>query len=489
MNKKTPADQEPGGISRRDALAVLAGVAVGGPAVAAIGTPGAAPTGASAAGAGTVGMAGTAGTAGAAGVGVTGSATSSGGAAGVMASAAATTAASASGAKRFRIRTLTAGLPITSYSDTAAVSATLDFLAVARRRFEEAGYEVQTTRIALGSLLLDASAKERTDALPKIAVLDRLVSEHKAIVNLGPIFATGVADPATLASLGTWATRLVRETRAMNFSVSIASPARGVHVEAVRAAAAITTALVGAAPDGVANFRFAAAANVPAGTPFFPVAHHEGTPSLAVGIESPNLITEAFAPGGDPTQASERLRVLMNTEFAPVERLARTIAEENKRRYLGIDSSPAPSSDASIGWALESLTGQKFGDASTLQACAAVTGAIKSLDVLTCGYSGLMLPILEDPVLAARAVEGRVTIAKLMLYSTVCGTGLDVVPLPGDATAEQLGRIIGDVATLAVRLKKALSARLFPVPGRKAGDAVAFNDPLLGASKVLALET
>ena len=100
-----------------------------------------------------------------------------------------------------------------------------------------------------------------------------------------------------------------------------------------------------------------------------------------------------------------------------------------------------------------------------------------------------MLPILEDPVLAARAAEGRVGISKLLLYSSVCGTGLDVVPLPGDATPEEIGRIIGDVATQAVRLKKALSARLFPVPGKRAGDAVSFSDPLLGASKVLPLES
>jgi hypothetical protein len=316
-------------------------------------------------------------------------------------------------------------------------------------------------------------------------VLDRVVADHGAILNLGPVFAAGKVDP----SLATWAQHLVTETHAIHFSAAIASPARGVHVEAVRMAALIIAALVSAAPDGVANFRFGAAANVPAGTPFFPVSHHEGTPSLAVGIESPNLVADAFMPGGDPTQASERLRVLMNTEFRPVERLAKALADESQRRYLGIDSSPAPSADSSIGRALEALTGEKFGTPSTLQACAAVTGAIKSLDVLTCGYSGLMLPILEDPVLATRAAEGRVTVAKLLLYSTVCGTGLDVVPLPGDATPEELGRVIGDVATLAVRLKKALSARLFPVPGKTAGDAVAFNDPLLGASKVLSLES
>lgn len=436
MAKDTSSRNEITGISRRDALAALAGVAVGGQAIAA--------------------------------------ATGSNGA-----------PAPSRGPRRFRVRTLTAGTPIASFTDTGAIESTLDFLAAARRRFVEAGYEVQTIRIAVSSLLLDASPKERAEALPGIVALDRLVSARGALLNIGPVFAAGQIDP----SLGSWAKQLIRETHATNFSVSVASPARGVHVEAIRMAALVTSALVDAAPDGVGNFRFAAAANVPAGTPFFPVSHHEGTPSLAVGLESANLVTDAFASGGDPTQASERLQALLNAEFRPVEQLARAIAQEGQRRYLGIDSSPAPSADSSIGRALETLTGQKFGDASTLQACAAVTGAIKSLDVETCGYSGLMLPILEDPVLAARAAEGRVSLAKLLLYSTVCGTGLDVVPLPGDTSPEELARIVGDVATLAVRLKKALSARLFPVPGKKAGDAIAFSDPLLGASKVLPLES
>jgi uncharacterized protein len=435
MTKDTPSGNETAGISRREALAVLAGVAVGGQAIAAVPRSGGVPA--------------------------------------------------PPGPRRFRVRTLTAGMPIASFTDTGAIESTLDFLAAAQRRFIEAGYEVQTIRIAVSSLLLDASPKERAEALPKLVALDRLVSGRGALLNIGPVFAVGQFDPA----LGSWAKQLIRETRATNFSVSVASPARGVHVEAVRMAALVTSALVDAAPDGVGNFRFAAAANVPAGTPFFPVSHHEGTPSLAVGLESANLVADAFASGADPTEASQRLRALLNAEFRPVEQLARAIAQAGQRRYLGIDSSPAPSADSSIGRALEALTGRKFGDASTLQACAAVTGAIKSLDVETCGYSGLMLPILEDPVLAARAAQGRVSLAKLLLYSTVCGTGLDVVPLPGDTSPEELARIVGDVATLAVRLKKALSARLFPVPGKKAGDAIAFSDPLLGASKVLPLES
>ncbi|PYP67936.1 MAG: DUF711 domain-containing protein, partial [Gemmatimonadetes bacterium] len=75
-------------------------------------------------------------------------------------------------------------------------------------------------------------------------------------------------------------------------------------------------------------------------------------------------------------------------------------ARREGRRYLGIDASPAPGKDASIGAAVEALTHTPFGGASTLEACASITDVLKGLALRTCGYSGLMLPVLEDPVLA-----------------------------------------------------------------------------------------
>ena len=139
-------------------------------------------------------------------------------------------------------------------------------------------------------------------------------------------------------------------------------------------------------------------------------------------------------------------------------------------QYGGIDSSPAPLGDDSIGAAIEALSGAPFGEAGTLQACALVTDVIKRLPVKLCGYSGLMLPVLEDTVLARRASEGRYGLRDLLLFSSVCGTGLDVVPLPGDTPAATLERIMLDVAAQAVKLSKALSVRLFLVPGKGVGD-------------------
>jgi uncharacterized protein (UPF0210 family) len=91
----------------------------------------------------------------------------------------------------------------------------------------------------------------------------------------------------------------------------------------------------------------------------------------------------------------------------------------------------------------------------------------------------LMLPILEDARLAQRWSEGRISIDSLLSYSAVCGTGLDTVPLPGDISAEQLSLIIGDMASLAVKWHKPLSARLFPVAGKGPGDVTELNGEFL----------
>jgi uncharacterized protein len=406
-----------------------------------------------------------------------------GGAVSAQKSSGATPAASPD-ARNFRIRALTAGVSMSDFADTQALHAALEFLAEAKRRFEHAGYNVETIRVSLKPLLLGATAAARSAALPKLVSLDQLAAARGAVLSIGPLFAAKDSSD----SIPGWTVDLVHATKVLSFSGAVASAAGGVHRDAVMVAAKVIAALAQAGGNGIANFRFAAAACVPPGTPFFPVAYHEGPPSLSIGLETPNLVRQAFTGLKDPTEATQRLHALLNEELPPVEKLARTIAEHGNHAYLGIDTSPAPGLDSSIGAALEALTGEPFGSASTLQACAAVTSAVKSVDVLTCGYSGLMLPILEDPVLANRVAEGRIKIDDLLLYSTVCGTGLDVIPVPGDASPADLARVIGDVATLAVRLKKPLSARLFAVPGKRAGERVEFADPMLCASKVMPLE-
>jgi uncharacterized protein len=113
---------------------------------------------------------------------------------------------------------------------------------------------------------------------------------------------------------------------------------------------------------------------------------------------------------------------------------------------------------------------------------------VQSTPVKRTGYSGLMIPILEDNLLARRWAEGTFHLDSMLAYSAVCAGGLDTVPLPGDVTEQQIGRILGDVASLAYKWNKPLAARLLPAPGKKPGDMTEFPESaFLKNTKVQAL--
>jgi uncharacterized protein len=379
-----------------------------------------------------------------------------------------------------RIRTITAGVAVSGPDDVGAIDRALARLRRVRKRVEDAGFEVQTIRVATTPLLASLDEGKRRLAIGALEKFDAAAAAEHALLSIGPVLAADRFDP----DLGAWAAELVRRTQQISFSVAVTSAERGVHRLAIRSAAQVISNLSRVDVSGTANFRFAAAAGVPAGTPFFPVAYHQGPESLAIGLESAGLVQEAFADATDPDDAVARLRRVMEAQLGPVDAIGSQLAAAERVAYLGIDTSPAPGMDRSIGAAIEALTRRSFGQPSTLQACAAITGVLKTLSVRTCGYCGLMLPVLEDPILAQRAREGRYGIQELLLYSTICGTGLDVVPIPGDTSVDVTSQIIADVATLAVRLRKPLSARLFPVPGKASGDGVRFDDPRLTECRV-----
>ncbi|MDQ2716176.1 MAG: DUF711 family protein, partial [Chloroflexota bacterium] len=176
---------------------------------------------------------------------------------------------------------------------------------------------------------------------------------------------------------------------------------------------------------------------------------------------------------------TERVRMALIAQTTPVVALGQALAQEHGLRFGAIDLSPAPLGEDSIVTALELCGYGAIGDHGSIAAAAALTSALKTTGLPTCGYCGLMLPVLEDAVLGRRWEEGQVSTHQLLLYSAVCGTGLDTIPLPGAMPSEAIAHLLLDVATLAVRWQKPLSARLFPVPGKQVGDRTTFTSPYL----------
>jgi len=213
----------------------------------------------------------------------------------------------------------------------------------------------------------------------------------------------------------------------------------------------------------------------------------KGPTSFAIGTENSDLVYKAFSEAKTIENAAHFLKKILLEEFKKIEAIAEQISTKEKIQYDGIDVSIAPSIEPneSIAYAFEKLGLGKFGDVGTLAIARVITETIRNLDIKKCGYSGLMLPVLEDYGLAQRNTEGKYNLTDLLLYSSVCGTGLDTIPLPGDVSEDKLYALLLDIASLAIKLNKPLSARLMPIPNKKAGEMTDYTFEYFVNSKIM----
>jgi uncharacterized protein len=275
------------------------------------------------------------------------------------------------------------------------------------------------------------------------------------------------------------------------FSGEMAQARFGISMPAIQACAQVMARCATITPDGFANLRFAALANVKPGSPFLPAAYHnQDEPAFAIATEAADLAVKAFSNARSITDSQWMLASEIEKRAKELAEVADTLNHRFSIAFGGIDFSlaPFPSETVSIGAAMERMGVPGVGQHGSLAAAAILAEIIERARFPGTGFSGLMLPVLEDVVLAGRAAEGSLTVKDLLLYSAVCGTGLDTVPLPGDTSADQMAALLLDLSALALRLDKPLTARLMPIPGKKAGDPTNFNFDYFVNSRVMALE-
>lgn len=376
-----------------------------------------------------------------------------------------------------KIRAITAFLILDRDQYKEQIADAVKMLKYARTVFESRGYEVQTIRIATQPFPQYTEGLTRDQTVAFFKDLDALATENKFALAIGPAMLNPGDSDAQAGLLA----EILQNTKQISATVVVAGD-DGVRWNAVGAAARVMKKLSETTEHSQGNFHFAAIAMVPPLTPFFPAAYHTGFGhQFAIALQSANVVAAAFQGAPDLPTARQRLTDKLGADAAGIETQAQRVDRDTGWAYVGIDLSPAPApaGDVSIGAAIENLTAQPVGSSGTLTAAATITAALKAIFVKQTGYSGLMLPILEDTRLAQRWSDGQLSLDALLSYSAVCGTGLDTVPLPGDTTVEQLSLIIGDMASLAYKWHKPLSARLLPVAGKSPGDATEFDDPFL----------
>jgi uncharacterized protein len=375
-----------------------------------------------------------------------------------------------------KVRAITGFVRLEQGTWEKQVAGTLVVLRKVKSEFEAQGYQVESLRITTQPLGELVKGMPEDQALAYLGRLDQLSGKESFDLNVGPAMMHDGDDPATLHLL-----QQALSTLPNIEASTIIADQSGIHWKTIHQTAEMVKYVAEHSPRAQGTFNFTATAMLKPLGPFYPGSYHMGAgQQFAIGFEGANVVAEIFTKDkGNAEAATADLTAALTKHAKVADGIGNQVAAETGWSYVGVDPTPAPLGDVSIAAAIEDFTGVKFGSSGTLTAARIITAAVKAVPVKQIGYSGLMVPVMEDKLMAQRWAEGTFNVDSLLAYSSVCGTGLDTIPLPGDVSVEQMERMYSDVASLAVKWNKPLSARLQPIPGKKAGDRTEFQDPFL----------
>ncbi len=361
------------------------------------------------------------------------------------------------------------------------------------------GYTVQTIRIVTNAFgdYMDTSSLE--SAKNDLQFLNDIIKQlHNSKLRIR--FAIGEAKSVQEIKL---IPELIKEFGDLcNVCVNVGRDNSGVlnndlinHcVEAVKHIAEIT-------PRGEGNFNFTVNFNCKPLIPYFPASYHISNmeDQFVIGLETPDLLVNAVKNVNEnkgKSNYSEKMTAYykaMSTALQfHIDQIDAIIKEKCLNQgfvFAGYDSSAAPSKDCSSMVELYTQMGvEYFGAAGTVEISSLLTKVFKSIkNVNLVGFSGLMLALTEDKGLAQGSVSKDFDIRSLLTYSSVCGIGLDTVPIPGNTANHKIAALMRDTGTMAYRLNKPLTVRLFPVPNFEAGELTKFESSDLCNCSILAV--
>ena len=238
-------------------------------------------------------------------------------------------------------------------------------------------------------------------------------------------------------------------------------------------------------PRGEGNFNFTVNFNCKPFIPYFPAGYHLShlPNSFVIGLETPDLLVEVLksVPKSPHNQfyadCYQAMSQALQYHVDQVLDMLSAVKLSGEFEFAGIDSSAAQSKNcASMTTVYELMGLPYFGAAGSVEVSALLTKVFKSIQrVPLVGFSGLMLAVTEDLGLAEGTQKHYFDIRALLTYSAVCGIGLDTVPVAGNVKAESIAAIMRDTGTMAFRLNKPLTVRLFPIPNKVAGEISEFE--------------
>jgi uncharacterized protein (UPF0210 family) len=308
-------------------------------------------------------------------------------------------------------------------------------------------------------------------------------------------------DEVLLGSIG----EALATTDRVCSSINVATTRAGINMDAVRRMGQVVKDLAERTADrgGIGCAKLVTFANIPDDNPFVAGALHgvsEGECVLNIGVSGPGVVLSAIRRmrrSGEPCDLGQVAETVKRMAFK-VTRAGELIGREVARRLGGpvrfgivdLSLAPTPAIGDSVAEILEALGLERTGAPGSTAALALITDAVKKGGVMASsavgGLSGAFIPVSEDHGMIEAVQKGALSLEKLEAMTAVCSVGLDMVAIPGWATAETVAAIIADEMAIGVCNNKTTAVRIIPVPGKDVGESVEYGG-LLGTAPVMAL--
>jgi uncharacterized protein (UPF0210 family) len=286
-------------------------------------------------------------------------------------------------------------------------------------------------------------------------------------------------------------------------SVNVGSTRYGINMDAVVLLGQTVKDLAerSAAQGGFGAAKFVVFTNQPTDMPFMAGAiHGVNQPEVVinVGVSGPGVVARALErkleqAGDEKLDLYDLAETIKQTAFRVTrcgELIGKQVARELGIPFGVVDLSlaPTPNVGDSVGEILKILGVDAIGAPGSTAIVALLNDAVKKGGTFASqsvgGLSGAFLPVCEDRELADAVAHGNLSLEKLEAMTSVCSVGLDMVAVPGSVDAGTIAAIIADEMAIGMINGKTTAVRLIPVPGKEAGDFVAFGG-LFGESAIL----
>jgi uncharacterized protein (UPF0210 family) len=390
---------------------------------------------------------------------------------------------------KIRIRAITIGMDIDElYGER---DKTVQLFYKLSEKLSAQNFPVDTQRIVF-SPIKHNQLSDFADFLPKLESCDNILSEMNVRWFCLPV---PISEKLANTEFYTMIPKII--TRFPKLFVHFSAVREEIQASSLICAAKAIIDISRLSSNGYDNFRIGVGCNIRPNTPFFPFSFHDGAHgfSLAVDLIGAYVaVMENLPKNIEATDLHCAFVSAVAEDLQKIEEICREMEAANTGFvYKGLDCSlaPYPQGKRSVAYLLEQIAPHLCGDPGTLTATAFLTKMIRAIFAKTgitpAGFNGVMFSPLEDSYLA-KNLGRNVNIEKLMLYSTVCGCGIDMVPIAGSVTPAELASLIQDVMVLSSVHNKPLGVRVLPIPTKMVNEMTEFNHDFFVNSRILPVE-